>query len=253
MEEQQLRFSGLPWFPKPETKISITIGGAGGIGSWAAFFLSRIGYDINIFDFDTIEQHNLGGQLYSKNSIGQLKVEGLLNTLRNFSNEDSLNTYSVPIDDNFRCITPYVISAFDNMRARKNLFESALNLDYLNQSEEMQQNIEANGVLDTSIYSVSDYPLFIDGRLEAEQLQIFCVRLNNQEDIEKYRETLFNDNEAEDAPCSFKQTSHNAALIGSLITGVFTNHITNVVEGEDIRTVPFKTELYVPFMHLNLE
>ena len=54
---------------------------------------------------------------------------------------------------------------------------------------------------------------FIDGRLTAEQLQIYCVKY---QDIERYRtEALFSDSDVPDAPCTMKQTSHVAAMIAS--------------------------------------
>lgn len=54
-----------------------------------------------------------------------------------------------------------------------------------------------------------DIPIFIDGRLTAEQMQIFCV---TPKYISKYKEHLFDDSEVEDAPCTMKQTSHSAAM-----------------------------------------
>lgn len=52
------RFKDAPWFPKDE--ISIVVGGAGGTGSWAAFFLARAGFSPLIYDHDIIEVHNMG-------------------------------------------------------------------------------------------------------------------------------------------------------------------------------------------------
>lgn len=55
---QQSRFKDAPWFPKHDELCMV--GGAGGIGSWLCYFLTKIGFKIHLYDFDTVEDHNLG-------------------------------------------------------------------------------------------------------------------------------------------------------------------------------------------------
>ncbi len=69
------RFKDAPWFPKED--VHTVVGGAGGIGSWLTLLLSRAGFKPIVFDFDTLEEHNLGGQFFSKRQIGKTKVEAL--------------------------------------------------------------------------------------------------------------------------------------------------------------------------------
>lgn len=245
IQEEQIRFSGFDWFPKQQKKISITIGGAGGIGSWTAFLLSRIGYEIFLYDFDKVEKHNLSGQLFSKDSINRYKSYVVEDLIRNYSNS-VITAFNEHITSSTQIYTPYVISAFDNMEARTDLFSAFLRWCD-NQPNYISQIANQHGFVDERLYALSETPLFIDGRLEAEQLQIFCV---TPENANRYQETLFGDSEVADAPCTFKQTSHNANLIASLIVSLFTNHITNLVLGEEIREVPFKTEFSIPFLHL---
>ena len=71
------RFKDAEWFPNTSydsSSITIMIGGCGGIGSWTSFFLANIGYKIIVYDFDTVEEHNLAGQLFTKSDIGEYKV-----------------------------------------------------------------------------------------------------------------------------------------------------------------------------------
>lgn len=96
----------------------------------------------------------------------------------------------------------------------------------------------------------TDTPIFIDGRLRAEQMQIFCVTPNR---IEEYEKHLFDDSEVEDAPCTLKQTSHSAAMIGAHMTAFFTNHLTNNYSGDIDRTVPFLWEYFIPLDYLKVE
>lgn len=218
---KQNRFRDVAWFPTEE--VSIVVGGAGGIGSWTALLLSRAGFSPVVYDFDIVEEHNIGGQLFGFSHITMSKVEALANVIRTFSGED-LRYFEEKIEKESPT-HKYFISAFDNMKARRDSFESW--------KEFFGQNTE-------------DHPdaIFIDGRLTAEQMQIFCVTAKNMEEYE--REYLFDDAEVEDAPCTLKQTSHAAAMIASHIVGFFTNHYANVKEGDDTRTVPFMWEYFIP-------
>ncbi len=188
--------------------------------SWLTFFLVRAGFKPTLYDFDIIEAHNVGGQLFRPSDIGTMKVVATYNIIKEFCGEE-INTVSDRIDEN----SPthyFMFSAFDNMKARKDLFE----------------------VWKRSIPNCSVTPIFIDGRLTMEQLQIFCVTPDKIEEYE--RDHLFDDSEVEDAPCTMKQTSHSAAMIASHMVGLFTNHITNIYEREIVRDMPFYYEYFIP-------
>lgn len=217
---QQSRFKDAPWFPK-HNELCL-VGGAGGIGSWLTFFLTKIGFKVNLYDFDAVEDHNLGGQLFQQADLGKPKVLAMQSIVHNFCN-GNISTFNEAITRN----TPhhyYSFSAFDNMEARRTLFMN------WKDSWGSAENL--------------DTPIFIDGRLEIEQLQIFCVTPKNADKYEAQH--LFHDSAVEEAPCTMKQTSHTAAMIGSLMSAFFTNHITNVYLGETLREVPFYYEFVVP-------
>ncbi|MGN1294929.1 MAG: hypothetical protein ACI4U5_00840, partial [Bacilli bacterium] len=100
-----------------------------------------------------------------------------------------------------------LICGFDNMNSRKTAFEV------------WKGSISAS--------NPQEY-LFIDGRLNAEEFQIFCIRGDDDYNINRYsKEFLFDDNEVQDAPCSYKQTSYCASMIASFITNLFVNHVHN--------------------------
>lgn len=215
---QQDRFKDAPWFPQ-RTEL-VMVGGAGGIGSWLTFFLAKAGFTPMVFDFDTVEEHNLGGQLFRQKDIGLNKVIAVSEIVREFCGVD-INISSSRIDEDSPT-NHFMFSAFDNMEARKHLFAA------------WKRSHETCTVI----------PIFIDGRLLMEQMQIFCVTPDNMDEYE--REHLFNDSEVEDEPCTLKQTSHTAAMIATHMIGFFTNHITNIYERESIREVPFYYEYFVP-------
>ena len=108
------------------------------------------------------------------------------------------------------------------MEARKNLFET------------WKQGLDS--------YLVS--PIFIDARLEAEQLQIFCV---TRDKISEYEDNyLFSDAEVMAISCTMKQTSHIAAMAASHMVAFFTNHVTNIYERDNVRCYPFYYEYFSP-------
>lgn len=219
------RFKDAPWFP--ENDEFCMIGGAGGIGSWLTFFLTKAGFKPIVYDFDIIEEHNLGGQLFRTQDVDSLKVRALSSIISSFCGVE-ITTFNERIDIN----SPthhFCFSAFDNMKARKDFFE----------------------VWKKSVENCPVTPIFIDGRLTMEQLQIFAV---TPKDIDKYaNEHLFNDSEVEDAPCTLRQTSHTAAMIAAHMTSIFTNHITNIYEREVVRDVPFYYEFFTPVNLTNIE
>lgn len=222
------RFKDAPWY-KPNVKTIIcTIGGVGGIGSWLSLLLGRSGYNLQIWDLDTVDEVNMGGQLYAEEHIGDPKVLAVKDILKNLSpltkihfvndrmTEETLRT-TVPTSSIFSC--------FDHMEPRYMLSEywhtRCLPLD--------------------TEYNPS---IFIDGRMEAESAMIYCV--TDEGSYQKYRSELFEDDKVPDAPCSFRATSHMPAILAGYMTALFNNFITNKTAGEQIREVPYKMEIELP-------
>jgi molybdopterin/thiamine biosynthesis adenylyltransferase len=218
-ENTKIRFKGAPWFLTEEEKLitpPILIGGAGGIGSWTTLFLTRAGYPVYVVDFDILEDVNLGGQFFLKENIGSSKVMALYYAVYQ-SCDTQISVEESMIDHDFVTKDPCIISAFDNMDARRVLFNK------------WKEN--------------SDREIFIDGRLSLEAFQIYVVTPGREEEYEK---TLFEDSEVPDLPCTMKQTSHIAAMIATHITSLFLNYITNKRAGKEIRALPFYYEFFSP-------
>ena len=239
-EEHSSRFKDAPWFPKEET--NVIVGGAGGIGSWLTLLLSRAGFYPVVYDFDVLEGHNLAGQLYTQKDaeIGALKVDALKGLCKHFADTDITVMAEKYTKDSMT--HNYVFSAFDNMQARKDMF--AAWKEYVKEWEEFKSVADAAHIPNISLSE----PIFIDGRLTAEQMQIFCV---TPDKIEEYEKHLFDDTEVQDAPCTMKQTSHSAAMIASHMVGFFTNHMTNNAVKDKDRTVPFFWEYFIPINYIN--
>lgn len=209
---KQSRFRDASWFSKIEKlNTPIIVGGVGGIGTWLILFLSRMlnnETELYIYDHDIVEEINMAGQLYGTKHIGKPKVEAIENIVKEFTGfENIFPQYKKYDETSFSC--PIMFSAFDNMKARKIMFE--------------------NWKKEATVFEDS---IFIDGRLLAEQLQVFFV---TSESIDTYeKEYLFDDSEVESENCSYKQTTHFAANIASKMVQGFTNWLS-----KDTSELPF--------------
>src|SRR3990170_3456674 len=60
----------------------IAIIGAGSIGSWTALALLKLGCsDVTVYDYDNVEEQNVGSQIYKSADVGMPKTEALRNRL----------------------------------------------------------------------------------------------------------------------------------------------------------------------------
>lgn len=220
IKAQYGRVKGASWFPLLHKK-DILVLGQGGIGSWTSLLLSRIGSNLHLYDMDRYEEHNMTGQVVGKEGLGKLKTEAMKAVIADMSPDCEVEIYGKY--DETSPTSDIVICGFDNMIARKIAF----------------QNWKKNQVAFSDDHSTC---FFQDGRLLAEQLQIFNIPGNRPDLIERYeKEFLFDDSDVPDAACTFKQTSHCAAMIASHMVGFLTNWISNIGVG-----VPFKYEYLIP-------
>jgi molybdopterin/thiamine biosynthesis adenylyltransferase len=230
VEPQFGRVKGASWFPLLYRK-DVMVLGQGGIGSWTSLMLSRIGCTLHIFDMDSYEAHNMTGQVVKKSAIGKNKARAMVEIISEFSTSMVYDYNERYTEDSFA--SDIMICGFDNMVARKLAFNNwKKNLANIPQGERHMA-------------------FFQDGRLLAEQLQIFNLTGDCEPDIEEYeKKWLFDDAEVEEAECTFKQTSHCAAMIASHMVGFLTNWASNsdaINKGVPVvRNVPFMYEYLIP-------
>src|ERR1041385_2437860 len=215
------RVKGAEWFPLLNDR-DIMVLGQGGIGSWTSLLLSRIGCSLTLFDIDIYEEHNMTGQVVGKSGIGKNKAEAMLDMIAELSPACNVACYGRYRDDS--PTNDIVICGFDNMAARKTAFKN-----WKNQ------------------FAGEKGAFFQDGRLLAEQLQIYNIPSERVDLIAEYETNhLFNDDEVAEADCTFKQTSHCAAMIASHMLGFLTNWVSNQNSEIPFKQVPFKYEYIIP-------
>lgn len=225
-----MRYSGAAW-KSMMANSDIDIVGVGGIGSHLAFMVSRLAPNsIYLYDPDEVELLNLGGQLYGVEDVGQPKVISLLNFI--MSNSMYYNTNALKEKVNkYSKLHNITMCGLDSMEARKSVFNTWLE----------QYRGDPNAIL-------------IDGRLAAEEFQIFSIKGNDEQSIMLYMaKYLFNDSEAEQETCSYKQTTFCASMIASYMTAILVNFTYNRLYPAVEREVPFYISCNVPYMLLKVE
>lgn len=235
VSETTSRFSSAIWFTNIQSK-TITLAGLGGIGSYVAFLLSRLRPDeIIMYDDDIVEAANMSGQLYGRDDINNSKVSSMADMMGRYSDyynyacmQERFTPASTP--------TNIMICGFDNMQARKE-FYFKWKENVMSQPEESHKNC-----------------LFIDGRLAAEQFQVYCITGDNLYAMQKYEEScLFSDREADETICSYKQTTFMANMIGSIMVNLFVNFCANECDPLIPRDLPFYTEYNAETMYFKVE
>lgn len=214
------RFKDADWYNSDLNIIQI---GCGGIGSWLGIFLSRIGdHNIFLFDEDTIDETNFGGQLFMTSQLKVSKTAALNRNIYDFSN--NYRVAQCGKFDETSMVCPIMFSALDNMKYRKMAFERWCELE--------------------------DKEIFIDGRMSFQTGIVYAV---TPKDIDRYKATLFDDSEVPDEACSMRATSHNGAIVAANMTNVFTNFLANKKLGDDIYTVAFKQSHELPLLFNTVE
>lgn len=235
IDESTSRFSSAEWFEKVKEQ-QVTLAGLGGIGSYVAFLLGRLKINrLILWDDDTVDMTNLSGQFYSREYIGNSKVSSIAEMLREYSGYYSYITNECKFSVTSPA-TDIMICGFDNMVAR-DVFYNVWK-DHVTRIPEGDRS----------------KCLFIDGRLAAEEFQVFCIKGDDDFLMKKYEnEWLFSDDEAEATLCSYKQTSFCANMIASVMVNLFVNFIANQCNPLIERELPFYTSYDAERMYFKTE
>lgn len=235
VDEATSRFSGAIWYSAIQSK-TITLAGVGGIGSYVGFLLARLKpAGLYLYDPDIVEQANMSGQLYGSGDLGQAKVSSLHRMLQVYANYYN----SIAYQERFTAeseATDIMICGFDNMEARKLFFDKWF--EHVGNKPEGDRS----------------KCLFIDGRLAAEEFQVFAIQGNDIRAIREYRSKwLFSDAVADETICSYKQTTFMANMIASVMVNLFVNFVANECNPIIDRDVPFMTQYSADTMYFKVE
>lgn len=164
-----------------EVQMKIDIVGAGSTGSNLALLLARLGLkDITVYDNDTVEDHNLGHQMYRVKDIGKSKVEALAELI-----EEATGTKIKAVNeftDGKNIKTDILVLALDSMSGRKEVAENALCM------------------------------FIVDSRMGGEMLSVYAT-----DDKARHAATLFPDEEAVALPCGGRAIGYTSYIAVALM------------------------------------
>lgn len=164
---------------------SITIIGAGAVGSWTSLALAKMGFlNQTVWDMDTVDVENLNCQFFPAASVGSSKAMALEYMIERFTGQkiktvEDKYTAS-PLRDSI------VIAAVDNMQVRKDIFDNC-------------------------------HGMFIDPRMGAEQMHLYVMNKKIEKDNTDYMNSWYPDSGAEHEACTAKSTIYCANILAGLV------------------------------------
>lgn len=110
----------------------IHIIGCGSVGSTIAENLARCGVkNFDLWDFDTVEPHNIANQMFRQQDVGRSKVEALRDILIEI-NPDATPTIELhPKGWDGEIMTGYIFLAVDNIELRRAIVEAHMGSNFV--------------------------------------------------------------------------------------------------------------------------
>jgi molybdopterin/thiamine biosynthesis adenylyltransferase len=164
--------------------------GCGGIGSFAALALAKLGCTrLHLYDDDRVEEHNIPNQLFRLSDVGRPKPVALAEIVELFTgNQPQVSLRRVEAER----LQGIVVSGVDSMTARKAIWRG-------------------------SVRYRAGIPLYLDGRLGAEMCRVYAVRPTDPEDVRCYEQSLYADGQAVTLPCTAGAIIYTGFAVASLL------------------------------------
>jgi hypothetical protein len=178
----------------------ITVIGAGGIGAATVIALAKTGFEnITVYDFDTIEEHNLPNQLLpiwvgEQDTLKWAKTTALFHLVHDLADISITPKYERYTD---QPLGEIVISAVDSLEVRRSIWAQA------------QQSM--------------DTLFFLDGRMAITSMDLYAIDMLNEEAVASYEQSLTG--KAEELPCTARATMFNSFIIAGHLTALLVAHL----------------------------
>lgn len=177
----------------------ILIVGAGGIGSWTALQLTKLGVrKLTVYDMDRVEPHNLSTTPYQVGDLGRPKVRALRDVVDQFGIKSEYKGVAQKFRGSETLKADIVISAVDSVEGRQAVFKAACKAK----------------------------AFFIDGRIGGENLRTYAVNTRDPKQRAAYRLTWPKKGQVSELPCTGQQTIYVGWMSASRITHAVQRWIT---------------------------
>ena len=120
------------FFQPEKDDARVHIVGCGSVGSTVAENLARCGVTkMTLWDFDTVEPHNICNQMFRQQDVGKLKVEALKDILTDI-NPDIVDELELKHEGwKGKLMSGYIFLAVDNIELRKEIVEKHMDSPYV--------------------------------------------------------------------------------------------------------------------------
>ena len=120
------------FFQPEKDDARVHIVGCGSVGSTVAENLARCGVTkMTLWDFDTVEPHNICNQMFRQQDVGKLKVEALKDILTDI-NPDIVDELELkPEGWKGKLMSGYIFLTVDNIELRKEIVEKHMDSPYV--------------------------------------------------------------------------------------------------------------------------
>jgi hypothetical protein len=178
----------------------VTVIGAGGIGAATVVALAKTGFEnITVYDFDTIEEHNLPNQLLpiwvgDQDTMEWGKATALFHLVH-----DLADIAITPVNERYtdQPLGEIVISAVDSLDARRSIW--------------------------TQVQGSMDTLFFLDGRMAITSMDLYAIDMMSEEAVARYTESLTGN--AEELPCTARATMFNSFIIAGHLVALLVAYL----------------------------
>jgi molybdopterin/thiamine biosynthesis adenylyltransferase len=200
----------------------VTVIGTGGIGSFSALCLGKMGVDkMELYDEDGVSPENLPNQFFRRDDVKQFKVYALRSILNDFTDS---GVYAVNQKYIKQRLSETVVVATDSMPSRRLVWEQ-----FLKQKQAK---------------------FLIEARMGAELGMVFTLRKDSKtwkKDCEYYESRLYSEKTVKPLPCTAKSIIYNVLTIAGAICRAYKGLITNtpVPKEQDFNMTSLDVRYYI--------
>ena len=182
-----------------EMNTPIHIIGCGGIGSWSALLIAKMGCeDITLYDFDEVEDHNIASQFFEEGQLGISKTIALADNIYQQTGIKCKRVEQINDDEEIENIEEYK----EWVTQQEKEIDDAIIVIAV---DSMEERIKLED------FWVDKNNFIIDGRMGGLQLEIYAI------ESLLYANTLVKPQNVDPEPCTGRSISFNCAVIGGLI------------------------------------
>lgn len=181
------------------SKKKVTVIGVGAIGRQVALMLASIGVmDLQLIDFDEVDETNVVTQGYRVSQIGLQKVRAISDDCYNVNNNMKVEAIYSKFHNEIE-VGSVIFCCVDSMTAREDI--------WLNTHEFIE--------------------LFVDGRMTAEALRVICTD-SNKDNKRYYEQNLDKQEDIIPAKCTARTTIYCANIAAGLMVACLTRYLRDI-------------------------